>query len=209
MTLSFEAAFTETPLVAILRGIAPDEILDAAEALHGAGIRILEIPLNSPEPLESLARLKAMEGRMIWGAGTVLRAGGVDAVAQAGGKIVVAPNTEVAVIRRAIERGLTPMPGFATPTEAFCALESGAKYLKLFPAATYGVVHLKALMAVMPPEAVLIPVGGVGADAMADWWAAGARGFGLGSDLYKPGMKAEEIGRRAEAAVKSVRAAMG
>lgn len=209
MTPSFEDAFAETPLVAILRGIRPTEVVEVAEALYAAGIRIVEIPLNSPEPLDSLARLKAMEGRMIWGAGAVLRPGGVEAVAQVGGRIIVAPNTDASVIRKAIERGLTPLPGFATATEAFCALESGARYLKLFPAATYGPVHAKALSAVLPPEAVLLPVGGVGPAGMGDWWAAGARGFGLGSELYKPGMKAEEVGRRAVEAVKAVRSLPG
>jgi 2-dehydro-3-deoxyphosphogalactonate aldolase len=143
---------------------------------------------------------------MVWGAGTVLRPGGVDAVAQSGGRIVVAPNTDAAVIRRAVERGLTPMPGFATATEAFCALDAGAKHLKLFPASTYGPAHAKALMAVLPPEAVLLPVGGVGPKEMDDWWAAGARGFGLGSELYKPGMTPAEIGERAESCVRVVRA---
>ncbi len=121
----------------------------------------------------------------------------------------MAPNTDASVIRKAIERGLTPLPGFATATEAFCALESGARYLRLFPAATYGPVHAKALSAVLPPKAVLLPVGGVGPAGLADWWAAGARGFGLGSELYKPGMKAEEVGRRAVEAVKAVRSLPG
>src|SRR6185436_11754465 len=121
--------------------------------------------------------------------------GDVDAVADAGGAIIVAPNTDPAVIRQALARGLTPLPGFATATEAFAALEAGARGLKLFPAATYGPDHLKALKAVLPPEAVLIPVGGVGPGQMAAWWAAGARGFGLGSDLFKPGMTPQDVGR--------------
>ena len=206
--MRLEDALAETPLVAILRGVRPDEILAIAEALYTAGVRVLEVPLNSPEPLESISRLKAFEDRLIHGAGTVLRPGAVDAVAQAGGRIVVSPNTDCSVIRRAVELGLAPMPGFATATEAFLAIGAGAKYLKLFPASPYGVGHLKALAAVLPPEAVVQPVGGIRPEDMAEWWAAGARGFGLGSDLYKPGFTAEEVHARAlkaVAAVKSLR----
>lgn len=204
--LTYEQAFAETPLIAILRGVRPDEILDVAQALYDAGMRLVEVPLNSPEPLESISRLKAFEGRMVWGAGTVLRPGGVDAVVQAGGKLIVSPNTDVSVIRRAVERGGVPLPGFATATDAFAALEAGARHLKLFPASTYGPGHVKALSAVLPPEALILPVGGVGPAQMADWWAAGARGFGLGSDVYKPGMTAAQVGERARAAVEAVRA---
>jgi 2-dehydro-3-deoxyphosphogalactonate aldolase len=162
--------------------------------------------MNSPEPLDSIARLKAMQGRMVWGAGTVLRPGGVDAVVQAGGRVVVSPNTDPAVIRRAIERGAVPVPGFASATEAFCALEAGARYLKLFPASTYGPGHLKALAAVLPPEAVVLAVGGARPEDMAAWRAAGAGGFGLGSEIYKPGMTAESVYERARTAVAELRA---
>lgn len=204
--MKLEAALAETPIVAIIRGVRPDEVLEVAEALYDAGVRVVEVPLNSPEPLESLNRLKGFGRDLVWGAGTVLRPGGVDAVAQAGGQIVVSPNTDCAVIRRAVERGLAPMPGFASATEAFCALEAGARYLKLFPASTYGPAHLKALSAVLPPDAVVQPVGGVRAEDMAEWWAAGARGFGLGSELYKPGMTAADVHAKAAKAVAAVRA---
>ncbi len=204
--MKLEDALAETPLVAILRGVRPEEVLEITEALHAAGVRVLEVPLNSPEPLESLSRLRAFGRRVVYGAGTVLRPGAVDAVAQAGGRIVVSPNTDCGVIRRAIERGLSPMPGFASATEAFCAIEAGAKYLKLFPASTYGIAHLKALKAVLPPEAVVQPVGGVTPEDMADWWAAGARGFGLGSELYRPGYTADEVHTRAIKAVAALRA---
>jgi len=199
--LSFENAFCEMPLVAIIRGVGPDEVVAVAEALYQAGIRMVEVPLNSPEPLKSIARLKAMEGRMVWGAGTVLTVEAVDAVIEAGGQLIVSPNTDLRVIRRAIERGGVPLPGFATVTDAFSALEAGARNLKLFPASTYGPGHVKALKAVLPPEAVILPVGGVGPSNMAEWWAAGARGFGLGSDVYKPGMTPAEVGARAAEAV--------
>ena len=203
---AFEDAFAEMPIVAIIRGVRAAEVVAVAEALYASGIRLVEVPLNSPDPFEAVAVLEAMRGRMVWGAGTVLRPGDVDRVGIAGGQIVVSPNTDAAVIRRSVERGLTPMPGFATASEAFLALESGARCLKLFPAATYGPGHLKALKAVLPSEAVVIPVGGVGPAQMADWWAAGARGFGLGSEVYKAGMAPEEVGRRAADAVAALSA---
>jgi 2-dehydro-3-deoxyphosphogalactonate aldolase len=204
--LSYDEAFAEMPLVAIVRGVRPEEVLDVAGALYDGGIRIVEVPLNSPDPLDSIRRLAAMQGVMVWGAGTVLNVEQVEAVVAAGGTVIVSPNTDAAVIRRSVELGAVPLPGFATATEAFTALAAGARGLKLFPAATYGSGHLKGLAAVLPPEAVLMPVGGVGPDNMAEWWQAGARGFGLGSDLYKPGMSAAQVGGRAEAAVRAVRA---
>jgi 2-dehydro-3-deoxyphosphogalactonate aldolase len=203
--MTLDEALAETPLVAILRGVKPDEIVAIAEALYEAGVRVVEVPLNSPDPLESILRLKAVEDRMVYGAGTVLGPGAVDAVAQAGGRLVVAPNTDAAVIKRTVERGLVPLPGFATASEAFCALAAGARHLKLFPASTYGAGHLKALSAVLPSEAVVMPVGGVTPDDMAGWWAAGARGFGLGSDVYKPGWSAEQVHEKSLAAVAAVK----
>jgi 2-dehydro-3-deoxyphosphogalactonate aldolase len=203
--MTLDEALAETPLVAIVRGVKPDEILAIAEALHQAGIRVVEVPLNSPDPLESIARLKAVEDRMVYGAGTVLGPGAVDAVAQAGGRLIVSPNTDPVVVKRAVERGLVPLPGFATASEAFCALAAGARHLKLFPASTYGPGHLKALSAVLPSEAMVMPVGGVAPDGMAEWWAAGARGFGLGSDIYKPGWTAEQVHEKSLAAVAAVK----
>ena len=204
--MTLDDAFAEMPIVAILRGVTPDEILPLAEVLHRAGIRIVEVPLNSPQPLVSIASLaKEFAGRLISGAGTVLTPDQVDAVGDAGGQIVVSPNTNPAVIRRTVERGLTPMPGFATATEAFAALQAGAVHLKLFPASTYGAGHVLALTAVLPAHARVLAVGGVGPAQMAEWWAAGVRGFGLGSDLYKAGRSAEETFERAKAAVGVVR----
>jgi 2-dehydro-3-deoxyphosphogalactonate aldolase len=201
-----EDALAETPLVAILRGVRSQEILEVAEALYEAGVRVLEVPLNSPDPLDAIARLKLFDRKLAYGAGTVLKPAAVDAVVQAGGRVIVSPNTDAAVVRRAVELGATPMPGFASATEAFVALDAGARYLKLFPASTYGPDHLKALKAVLPSDAVVQPVGGVKPQDMERWWAAGARGFGLGSELYRPGFTPEQVHERALSAVAAVRA---
>lgn len=204
--MTLNDALAACPIVAILRGIRPDEVLDHAEKLFAAGVRGLEVPLNSPDPLESIRRLsEAWSGRMVVGAGTVLDAGKVDAVAKAGGTLIVSPNTDQAVIRRAIELGLDPAPGFATATEAFQALAAGARHLKLFPAVTYGPAHIRQLKAVLPAHAVLWAVGGAGPDNMADWWAAGARAFGLGGELYKAGQSPAETATKALRAVNAAR----
>jgi 2-dehydro-3-deoxyphosphogalactonate aldolase len=207
--VTLEEALAEVPIVAIIRGVKPDEVVAVAEALHAGGVRVVEVPLNSPEPLESISRLARFEGRLVWGAGTVLSPHAADAVAEAGGRIVVSPNTDPAVIRRVLACGMVPLPGFGTATEAFAAYDAGARHLKLFPASTYGSAHVKALKAVLPRDARVHAVGGVGPGAMADWRAAGADGFGLGSELYKPGMAPEEVHARALAAVAAARAPHG
>jgi 2-dehydro-3-deoxyphosphogalactonate aldolase len=199
-------ALAECPVVAIVRGVRPDEAVAHARALFDAGVRGVEVPLNSPEPLESIRRIvDAFDGRMAIGAGTVLTPGRVDAVAQAGGRIIVSPNTDPAVIRRAVGLGLDPAPGFATATEAFAALEAGARHLKLFPAATYGPGHLRQLRAVLPAGATVWAVGGVGPDSMADWWTAGARAFGLGGELYRAGQPVAETAEKAARVVAAAR----
>jgi 2-dehydro-3-deoxyphosphogalactonate aldolase len=201
-----DRALAELPVVAIVRGVTPDEALGIAEALYAEGVRAIEVPLNSPEPLESLRRLADVcRGRMACGAGTVLTREGVDAVAQAGGTIVVAPNTDAAVIRRAVELGLDVAPGVASATEAFQAIAAGARHLKLFPAATYGPGHLKQLKAVLPPEVTVWAVGGVGPDDLAAWWSAGARAFGLGGELYRPGQSPAETHAKAARIVAAAR----
>jgi 2-dehydro-3-deoxyphosphogalactonate aldolase len=204
--MNLEAALAECPVVAIVRGIRNDEVLAHAEALYAAGVRGIEVPLNSPNPLESIRILaEAWGDRMAVGAGTVLDVAGVEAVARVGGTIIVSPNTNPAVIRRAVELGLDPAPGFATATEAFAAIEAGAKHLKMFPAVTYGPAHLKQLKAVLPPSAVVWAVGGAGPDNMADWWAAGARAFGLGGEIYRAGQSLAETTAKAEKVVSVVR----
>jgi 2-dehydro-3-deoxyphosphogalactonate aldolase len=205
--MTLDDALAEAPIVAIIRGVTPDEAIGVGEALYGAGVRVIETPLNSPEPLESIRRLvQAFEGRMVVGAGTVLSPEAAEQVAEAGGRICVSPNTDQAVIRRAIELGLEPMPGFGSVSEAFAAVAAGARRLKLFPASTYGSGHVKALKDVLPRDVTVMPVGGVAPAQFADWWAAGARGFGMGGDLYKPGRSLQDIAERGRAAVAAVRA---
>jgi 2-dehydro-3-deoxyphosphogalactonate aldolase len=203
--ISLAEAFADVPIVAIIRGVRPDEVEGVGEALVSAGVRVIEVPMNSPDPLDSIRRLGRFADRMVHGAGTVLTPDVVSQVAEAGGRIIVSPNTDAAVIRRTLERGLTPMPGFGSASEAFEAYAAGARYLKLFPASTYGVGHVKALLDVLPRDAVVQPVGGVKPEQMRDWWAAGARGFGMGGDLYKPGFTADEVHSRALRAVEAVR----
>ncbi|MGA0604769.1 2-dehydro-3-deoxy-6-phosphogalactonate aldolase [Phenylobacterium sp. VNQ135] len=204
--MKLEAALAEAPVVAIVRGIRPEEAAEHAQALFEAGVRGMEVPLNSPDPLTSIRKLAEGFGdRMCIGAGTVLTAERVEAVAEAGGRIIVSPNTSAEVIRRAVELGLDPAPGFATASEAFQAIEAGARHLKLFPAATYGPGHVKQLKAVLPPEAVVWAVGGVGPDSMAEWWAAGCRAFGLGGELYRAGQSPDETAEKAARVMAALR----
>jgi len=205
--MTLDEALARSPIVAILRGVRPEEVLDIAEALFGAGVLAVEVPLNSPEPFESVRRLaEAFGTRMACGSGTVLNAADVEQSAEAGARLIVAPNTDTAVIRRAVELGLDPAPGFATASEAFAAIGAGARHLKLFPAATYGPGHLRQLKAVLPPDVVVWAVGGVGAGDLKPWWDAGARGFGIGSEIYKPGQTAAETAAKAAALVDAARA---
>lgn len=188
------------PLIAILRGVTPDEILPVGRALHAAGFRVIEIPLNSPDPLESIRRLTAELGNdCLIGAGTVLTEQQVKDVAAAGGRLVVSPNANLAVIRATKAAGLVSAPGVATPSEGFAALEAGADALKLFPAEQLGPAVLKAWRAVFPKDLPMLPVGGITPDNMTPYVNAGANGFGLGSALYKPGLTAEQVGSNAEA----------
>jgi 2-dehydro-3-deoxyphosphogalactonate aldolase len=197
---AFDAAFAACPLIAILRGVRPDEVEAIGEALVEAGFTLIEVPMNSPDPLDSVARLaKRFAGRAIIGAGTVLRVDQVAAVAAAGGTMIISPNANLRVIAASAAAGLVSLPGIATPSEAFAALEAGATALKLFPAEAASPAVVKAMRAVLPKDARLLPVGGIAPDNMGPWTAAGAAGFGLGSALYKPGIKASEVGANARA----------
>ena len=197
---------TQMPLIAILRGITPDEAVPVGLALAEAGLRIIEVPLNSPQPLQSIERLvRELGTRCLVGAGTVMGAAQVDAVAQAGGRLIVMPHGDEAVIRAAKARGLYCAPGIATPTEGFAALAAGADALKLFPAELLTPAVLKALRAVFPSEVLFVPVGGITPQNLAAYAAAGANGFGLGSALYKPGAAAQDVAARARAFVSAWR----
>jgi 2-dehydro-3-deoxyphosphogalactonate aldolase len=196
--LDFEQAAASCGIIAILRGITLDEVAAVGDQLFAAGIRIVEVPLNSPEPFRSIAALAArFRGRMVVGAGTVLDAESVDRVKSAGGQISVSPDCNPSVICRAVERGLVPLPGVFTPTEAFAALRAGAVHLKLFPAEAGSPRTVKAWKAVLPKHARLYAVGGVTPSNMKEWADAGCAGFGIGSNIYKPGMSADDVGQAA------------
>ncbi|KFG89507.1 2-dehydro-3-deoxy-6-phosphogalactonate aldolase [Sphingobium herbicidovorans NBRC 16415] len=194
----FNAAFTACPLIAILRGVKPDEVVAIGEALVASGITIIEVPLNSPDPLDSIAALStSLQGLAVVGAGTVLSVEAVDAVAAAGGTLMISPNMEEEVIAHAAGMGLVAIPGIGTVTEAFRALNAGAAALKLFPAESFSPEVVKAMRAVLPSEAKVLPVGGITPETMAQWTAAGANGFGMGSALYKPGLSAADVRSKA------------
>jgi 2-dehydro-3-deoxyphosphogalactonate aldolase len=188
------------PLVAILRGVMPDQVLAVAELLLEAGFRVIEVPLNSPSALHSIALLaRTMNVDVVVGAGTVLSVDDVRACAQAGARLILSPNLDPAVVRQAVALGLTCMPGVATPSEGFAALQAGAHALKLFPADVLGSATVKAWRAVFDPATAFYCVGGMAADNMAVFRRAGATGVGLGSSLYQPGIALDELARRAKA----------
>ena len=188
------------PLVAILRGITPDEAVSIGRVLAEAGFRVLEVPLNSPQPMESIRRLSQSLGdSVLVGAGTVMTPAQVDEVTAAGGRLIVMPHADTAVIRAAKAAGMICVPGVATPTEAFAALAAGADGLKLFPADQVTPAGLKAWRAVLPASVAVLPVGGIALGNMAAWLAAGAQGFGIGAALYAPGLAADEVASRARA----------
>ena len=186
-------ALTHLPLIAILRGLTPAEAPAIGQALVDKGFAIIEVPLNSPEPLHSIATLTRLFPHTLIGAGTVLNAQQVQDVHAAGGRLVVAPNFNPAVVAQALALNMVVLPGVATPTEAFAALEAGAHGLKLFPAEMVSPATVKALRAVLPKNTALMPVGGITPDNMAAYRSSGASGFGLGSALYAPGRSAEQV----------------
>jgi len=200
LTTMLAPALQQLPLVAILRGVKPDEVEAIADALYAEGFRVIEVPLNSPQALDSIGRLaRRMPADALIGAGTVLSADAVRDVQIAGGRLIVMPHADVAIIRVAKARGLACVPGAATPTEAFAALQAGADALKLFPAELITPTVVKAMRAVLPKELRLLPVGGITPEGMAAYRKAGAAGFGLGSALYAPGMTAADVAQRARA----------
>ncbi|MDO9360443.1 MAG: 2-dehydro-3-deoxy-6-phosphogalactonate aldolase [Polaromonas sp.] len=202
----FAAALRHLPLVAILRGLAPEDALPVAQALGGTGWSLIEVPLNSPRPLQSIAAITTALPDALVGAGTVLSAGEVRDVHAAGGQLVVSPNFDAAVVREAVRLGMVCLPGVMTTTEAFAALQAGATGLKLFPAEMITPAVVKALRAVLPASTLLLPVGGITPDNMGSYRSAGASGFGIGSALYKTGMTAAEV---AENAMKFIAAHQG
>ena len=196
----------QCPLIAIIRGVRPDEAEAIGDAIYEGGIRIIEVPLNSPEPLRSIETLaKHFSDRMLVGAGTVLTAEDVHHVKDVGGRIIVSPDTNIEVISAAAEAGLVSSPGYFTPSEAFAALRAGAHALKLFPAEAASPNVLKAQLAVIPRDVPVMVVGGVAPDNMQPWMEAGAAGFGLGSGLFKPGQNVADTLEKARAYVAGVK----
>jgi 2-dehydro-3-deoxyphosphogalactonate aldolase len=192
------ATATATGLIAILRGITPEDVVAVGSALADAGFAAIEVPLNSPRPFESIERLAAAVGDVcVVGAGTVLSVDDVIRAEASGSRIIVSPNTDVDVIGAAVARNLRPYPGAATPTEAFLAVGAGARSVKLFPSDSVGTAGMKAWRAVLPPDVELLPVGGVDRTNLAEWAAAGAGGAGLGTCLYRPGDSADAVRDRA------------
>ena len=197
------------PIIAILRGITPAQCASVGDALYRAGVRTIEVPLNSPDAFTSISTLRThLAAECVVGAGTVLSVTDVQRVHEAGGQLVVAPNVDVEVIRCALELGLEVLPGFATPTEAFQAIHAGATRLKLFPASTYGPQHVRALRAVLPRNVEVFPVGGVDASQIPAWLAVGANGFGFGSELFKTSFDVPTIESKALEIMRAVREAL-
>lgn len=195
-------ALAQNGLIAILRGLHPQEAAAVGEVLYAAGFRVIEVPLNSPSPYESIAILrKSLPPDCLIGAGTVLTPEQVELVKEAGGQVIVMPHSDAKVLRAAKAAGLYLSPGVATPTEAFAALEEGADILKLFPAEQMGPAVVKAWLAVLPSGTILAPVGGITPDNMQVFIDAGVKGFGLGSGLFKPGMSVEQVAANAKAYV--------
>ena len=208
--MDVKAWLERCPLVAILRGIQPAEAESIGFALERAGVSILEVPLNSPSPFESIAILSRKFGhRLLIGAGTLTKPTQVAEVAAAGGRLIVTPHADLAIVRTAKDAGLFAFPGFFNPTEAFALLEAGADAIKLFPAEVLGPPMLKALRAVLPKSAIVIPVGGVDAKQVGPWMAAGALGLGVGTSIYKPGDDARIVEAKAQALMEAVRAHRG
>ncbi|MEZ9236725.1 2-dehydro-3-deoxy-6-phosphogalactonate aldolase [Shewanella sp. 10N.286.52.A9] len=209
MTISLTDALKELPLVAILRGVTPEEVIAIADVLVAAGYRVIEVPLNSPNPYESIKRLSEKYGdSVVIGAGTVVSKEQVDLVKEAGGRIIISPHADIDIIQYSKKLSLYSVPGFLNPTEAYAAINAGADSLKLFPADTVGPKGLKAMSVVLPKEIPILPVGGVSPNTMKAFLDAGASGFGLGSGLYKAGMSVEQTKQNALSYVDGYQAAV-
>ena len=204
---NFRRHFAPCPIVAIIRGVRPDEVEAIGDALYEAGIRIIEVPLNSPDPLDSIRRLSSrLDDRALVGAGTVLSVDQVAAVREAGGRLIVSPNTSPDVVRATAAAGLVSCPGFFTPSEAIAAIDAGATALKFFPAEAGSPAVIRAQRTVLPRDIPILAVGGVDAASIVGWLRAGADGVGISSSLYRPGQSADETLARATALVAAVRA---
>ncbi|MGE0117500.1 MAG: 2-dehydro-3-deoxy-6-phosphogalactonate aldolase [Dongiaceae bacterium] len=207
MTIDLRRALGELPLIAILRGVAPENAVAIGQVLIDAGFRVIEVPLNSPRPFDSIAALAmAFSANALIGAGTVLQRGDVGRVRDAGGRLIVMPHSDPRIIAEAKAHGLFCLPGVATPTEGFAALAAGADGLKLFPAEAIPPPVVKAWRAVLPADTLLLPVGGITPERMAGYRTAGASGFGLGSALFRPGLTMSEVQARATAFVAAAKA---
>lgn len=208
--MNLEDALEVCGIVAILRGVTPDEVVAVSQTLYDAGIRVVEVPLNSPEPFISIEKLsKTFAEKMIVGAGTVLSVQDVNVLKAHGGQISVSPDCNEATISRAVELGMVPLPGVFTPTEAFTAIRAGAKHLKLFPAEVASPQTIKAWKAVLPKNVKIYAVGGVTPENMGAWLVAGASGFGIGSSIFKPGMSMAKISESAHSLVSAWKRAKG
>lgn len=194
-----ESCLRDVPIIAILRGVPPDHVVEIGNTLVAAGIRVIEVPLNSPNALSSIKLLSsALGSKCVTGAGTFLDGRDIQRVKEAGGQILVSPNTDSRLIKATLKAGLVPLPGFSTATEAITACQAGATYLKLFPASSYGVDHVGAIRAVLPLDIRIIPVGGVGTENARSWLRAGVDGLGVGTDIYRPNDTVDQVRRNAE-----------
>jgi 2-dehydro-3-deoxyphosphogalactonate aldolase len=209
-TIDIKGWIERCPVIAILRGIKPMEAESIGDALEEAGVRIVEVPLNSPDPFRSIATLARVFGdRLLVGAGTLTDATQVAQVAAAGGRLIVTPHAELSIVRATKDAALFAVPGFFNPTEAFALLKAGADAIKLFPAEVLGPPMLKALKAVLPNGTMVIPVGGINEDSIPAWMAAGANGFGAGSSIYRPGDDAKTVNRKAKVLLDAFNACNG